>query len=474
MEAASIRTGQETAGRQGIALGSPLLRLQSDERLVTMIRRGNQNAFEALVSRYQGRLLGFCRNMLRSNEDAEDVLQEVFASAYTAMLADEREITVRPWLYKIARNRSLNHMRRSRPIGVDSMDIHVADYGTSTADRVEQQSEFRELVADIGLLPETQRTALLLREVDGLPYEQIADAMETTVPSVKSLLVRARVALAELSEARGLTCDDVRLELGEIAEGLKRRVSPPIRRHMKSCDSCKEFKAQLTVGNKVLAGMAPIGALAAIKQLVATHVGLGGSSAATAGGSTVGAGAASGLTSTLTATVSAVATKAAAGVAAAALVTAGAVEVQRDITSVAPQSSEVTASAAPTNAAAPLAAITPAIAPAATTVPVAAAATTAPAVAVTDSTNVAPADMAPVANVSPADTATAPATSDVVTTEDTTVLDPTTDGTASSSGSETVTESGSDQPAAATSDTAPIEPATDASAAQAPAAPAAG
>ena len=268
MEAASIRTGQETAGRQGIALGSPLLRLQSDERLVTMIRRGNQNAFEALVSRYQGRLLGFCRNMLRSNEDAEDVLQEVIASAYTAMLADEREITVRPWLYKIARNRSLNHMRRSRPIGVDSMDIHVADYGTSTADRVEQQSEFRELVADIGLLPETQRTALLLREVDGLPYEQIADAMETTVPSVKSLLVRARVALAELSEARGLTCDDVRMELGEIAEGLKRRVSPPIRRHMKSCDSCKEFKAQLTVGNKVLAGMAPIGALAAIKQLV--------------------------------------------------------------------------------------------------------------------------------------------------------------------------------------------------------------
>ena len=92
---------------------SPLLRLQSDEKLVALVRRGNHHAFEALVSRYQSRLLSFCRHMLSSREDAEDVLQEVFAAAFNAMIADERPINVRPWLYRIARNRSLNHLRKA-------------------------------------------------------------------------------------------------------------------------------------------------------------------------------------------------------------------------------------------------------------------------------------------------------------------------------------------------------------------------
>src|SRR3954452_20650166 len=100
----------------GLALRgpTPLLRLQSDERLVAMTRRGNQAAFAALVARYQARLLAVCRHMLGSREAAEDVLQEVFAAAFNAMVADERRINVRPWLYRIARNRSLNHLRRAQ------------------------------------------------------------------------------------------------------------------------------------------------------------------------------------------------------------------------------------------------------------------------------------------------------------------------------------------------------------------------
>src|ERR1700684_446773 len=93
------------SGAIGLHGRSPLLRLQSDERLVAMVRRGNSAAFELLVSRYEVRLLSFCRHLLRSREDAEDVLQEVLASAYNAMLADNRPINVRPWLYRIARNR---------------------------------------------------------------------------------------------------------------------------------------------------------------------------------------------------------------------------------------------------------------------------------------------------------------------------------------------------------------------------------
>jgi RNA polymerase sigma factor (sigma-70 family) len=194
-------------GADGLRGPTPLLRLQGDERLVALTRRGNQAAYEALVARYQSRLLAFCRHMLSSREDAEDVLQEVFAAAFNAMLADEREINVRPWLYRIARNRSLNHLRRSTAVGVDSMDIHLSEGGLTTADKVHRREEFRLLISDVQDLPETQRTALLLREIDALSYDQIAEAMETTVPSVKSLLVRARVSLAEASEARQLSCD---------------------------------------------------------------------------------------------------------------------------------------------------------------------------------------------------------------------------------------------------------------------------
>src|SRR5216683_6186986 len=248
MEVSALTHASSVPGLRG---PSPLLRLQSDERLIALVRRGNQNAFEALVGRYQSRLLSFCRHMLGSREDAEDVLQEVFAAAFNAVLGDEREINVRPWLYRIARNRALNHLRRATATGVDSMDVHFADHGISTSDRVMRRESFRELIADVHELPETQRTALLLREIDALSYEQIADAMETTVPSVKSLLVRARISLAEAAEARQLHCEEVRLELGEVAEGLV-KLSTPARRHVRGCDRCQFFKRQLKENNHAL------------------------------------------------------------------------------------------------------------------------------------------------------------------------------------------------------------------------------
>src|SRR3954453_10028895 len=92
---------------------SPLLRFAADDKLVALVRRGREDAFEVLVDRYRSRLLAFCRNMLRSAEDAEDVLQEVYVNAYRAMRADERPIAVKPWLYRIARNRCLNELQRN-------------------------------------------------------------------------------------------------------------------------------------------------------------------------------------------------------------------------------------------------------------------------------------------------------------------------------------------------------------------------
>jgi RNA polymerase sigma factor (sigma-70 family) len=321
------------AGAAGIHGRSPLLRLQSDERLIALIRRGNHHAFEALVARYQARLLAFCRHMLASREDAEDVLQEVFAAAFNAILADERAINVRPWLYRIARNRSLNHLRRTTAIGVDSMDVHLSEHGETTAEKAHKREEFRLLMSDVQDLPETQRTALLLREIDALSYDQIAEAMETTIPSVKSLLVRARVSLAEASEARLLTCEEVREELGEVAEGL-RRTTPAVRRHLRTCERCGAFRKQLRQTNRQLAALLPVGPLLFLKKSLLAHLGTtaaaGGSSAA-ASGAAGAAGAAAGSAAAGTAFqagMATLATKAAAGLAAAAIVTAGAVEVK--------------------------------------------------------------------------------------------------------------------------------------------------
>jgi RNA polymerase sigma factor (sigma-70 family) len=336
MEASALR---QSAALPAIAGRSPLLRLQSDERLIALTRRGHHGAFEALVQRYQPRLLAFCRHMLGSQEDAEDVLQEVFTAAFNAIRADDRPINARPWLYRIARNRSLNHLRRPQPAGQDSMDVFERDGGATTADTVHKREEFRQIVADVHQLPETQRTALLLREIDALSYDQIAEAMDTTIPSVKSLLVRARVSLAEAAESRLLTCAEVRLELGQVAEGLA-RTTAPVRRHLKGCDRCRTFRGELRKTTRALAAVYPIGPLIFMKKLWLAKAGVGGAGAAGAaasGGAAGGGGmagvaatAAGGITASgaVSAGVSTIAAKAAAGMAAAVIVTAGAVEVK--------------------------------------------------------------------------------------------------------------------------------------------------
>ncbi len=341
---------------------SPLLRLQSDERLIALTRSGHHAAFETLWGRYQSRLLAFCRHMLASREDAEDVLQEVFAAAFNAILADDREINVRPWLYRIARNRSLNHLRRASATGVDSMDVHFAENGISTSDKVLRRESFRELIADVHDLPETQRTALLLREIDALSYEQIAQAMETTVPSVKSLLVRARISLAEAAEARRLNCDEVRLELGEAAEGLT-KLSTGARRHVRGCERCAFFKKQLKQNNHALAMIMPVAPLLLVKKLLIAKLGsasAGGAHVAGGAGATVGAGATAGAAAgggaglaggVVTAGAGALAAKAAAGLAAAAIVTAGAVAADHAVVTHRHRPAIATASAATTGSA---------------------------------------------------------------------------------------------------------------------------
>ena len=228
------------AGTLGAApsLRSPLLRFAADEKLIALIRRGREDAFEVLVDRYRARLLTFCRNMLRSSEDAEDVLQEVLVNAYRAIRADDRPIAVKPWLYRIARNRCLNEMRKNGAAGVESMDVFEA-IGPTAGETVERREHLGEIVVDVKRLPEQQRAALLLREMEGLGYQQIAGVLETTVPSVKSLLVRARMGLAEAAEARAMSCGDANAMLVAPDDAARKAA----RRHVRHCTECGEDSA---------------------------------------------------------------------------------------------------------------------------------------------------------------------------------------------------------------------------------------
>jgi RNA polymerase sigma factor (sigma-70 family) len=335
-----LEAGFATATRVGVLGGrSPLLRLQSDERLISLLRAGNNAAFDVLFARYRTRLIAFCRHMLGSKEDAEDILQDVFAAAYNAILADSREINARPWLYRIARNRCLNHLRRPVPDGRDTMDDQLFGGGVSAADIVHKRADLRNLLEDVQRLPETQRTALLLREIDALSYDQIAEAMDTTVPSVKSLLVRARMSLAEASEARQLTCDEVRLQLAEVAEGL-RRTTPPLKRHVRDCEHCANYRKQLRKTSAAMAALFPVAPLLALKKLVLAKIGAaalaggagsgGGGAAATGGVAAAGATGGIGAGSVAGgAAVGAVTSKAIAGIAVTAIIAGGAVEAKR-------------------------------------------------------------------------------------------------------------------------------------------------
>ena len=180
-----------------------LLRLRADDQLVAAFRGGHDGAFEVLTERYRDRLLAYARHMLRGRTvaSAEDVVQDVLLRAYRALRADSRPMALRAWLYRIAHNRCLDELRGDRPTA-ELPDEVPAPAANDPATVLHRRERLRELVADIQGLPPQQRSALIIRELDGLSYAELADALDTTVPAIKSLLVRARMNLASAAEAR--------------------------------------------------------------------------------------------------------------------------------------------------------------------------------------------------------------------------------------------------------------------------------
>jgi RNA polymerase sigma factor (sigma-70 family) len=175
------------------------LRGGSDEVLVEALRGGDDEAMTLIDERYRDRLLAYVRRM-SAGADAEDVVQDVLARAYLALRADDRPMTLRPWLYRVAHNRCLDVLRRPTPVLTDTIDLGAAP--TTLGEQVAGRERLRQVVADIQALPDQQRSALIIRELEGLSYDELAQALDTTLPAIKSLLVRARMNLAKAAEER--------------------------------------------------------------------------------------------------------------------------------------------------------------------------------------------------------------------------------------------------------------------------------
>ena len=121
MEASALRA--PALGR--LPLGAPLLRLRSDEQLVALFRAGSDEAFRVLHDRYRQRLFAYVRQMLaaHSRPDAEDVLQDVFVRAFGALRNDRRDVQLRAWLYRVAHNRCIDHLRRPVPPAAEIFEM---------------------------------------------------------------------------------------------------------------------------------------------------------------------------------------------------------------------------------------------------------------------------------------------------------------------------------------------------------------
>ncbi|MGH2867238.1 MAG: RNA polymerase sigma factor [Solirubrobacteraceae bacterium] len=277
--------------RPRIAISTSLLRLRSDEQLVTLFRDGNEDAFRIIHDRYRGRLLAYARQMLSaSGQDSEDALQEVFVRAYYGLRADHRDLALRPWLYRVAHNRCVDVLRHNQTIPVDPAVARTPDQQDPAA-RAEQRDALRRLIADVRRLPEQQRSALLMRELSGMSYGDVAGALGVSVPAVKSLLVRARVGLAAASEARNTACAQIREDL-ILSHDRGVRASGLARRHLHECPGCREFRSEVRGVSRQLAALAPtLGPIGVIANLLG--IGGGGSAAAgsgVAGGSAAAAG----------------------------------------------------------------------------------------------------------------------------------------------------------------------------------------
>ena len=179
----------------------------SDKKLVERVQKGDKGAFDLLVLKYQHKIVNLVMRYVRDPELAQDIAQEAFIKAYRALPRFRGDSAFYTWMYRIAVNTAKNHLaaQRRRPMDVEldlqdpeQYDMHAKLKETDTPEGVTLSNELKETVERaIAALPEDLRTAIVLRELEGMSYEEIAETMECPVGTVRSRIFRARDAIGK-------------------------------------------------------------------------------------------------------------------------------------------------------------------------------------------------------------------------------------------------------------------------------------
>ncbi len=227
----------------------------TDEELVAAVRAGDDTAFERLFQRHHAPVTGYVARMLGSREPAEEVVQEAFISALRRLRETEGAMTFKAWIYGIARNAAIDHLRarsrRGTHVGIEHAEAALETSGRAAVSTPEAVAAGRQALSDLrgafGALTALHHRILVLRELEGLSYDEIGARLDLSRPQVESTLFRARRRLGEeYSElASGERCRHVQamLATGDVRRGL--RDAHRVERHVAHCSRCRREAARL-------------------------------------------------------------------------------------------------------------------------------------------------------------------------------------------------------------------------------------
>jgi RNA polymerase sigma factor (sigma-70 family) len=236
--------------------------VHTDHQLVSMVRAGDDRAFEELYDRYRRRITAYVYGMVSDHGRAEDVTQEVFVSALRRMRETERPIAFRPWIYEIAKNACIDAFRRRGR----SEEVSIQDDGLGGGEElrlvsstpapdvvVEAKQRLDHLCGAFGGLSDVHHQILVLRELEGLSYREIGERMGLSRPAVESTLFRARRRLTQEYDelASGTRCMRVQeiiscAATGALSGGDRRRMA----RHVAACQDCRRHARSLGVSTQ--------------------------------------------------------------------------------------------------------------------------------------------------------------------------------------------------------------------------------
>jgi RNA polymerase sigma-70 factor (ECF subfamily) len=170
----------------------------SDDALVAAVRSGSDAAFSAIVRRYEAPLTAYARQVLGGHHhDAEECVQDAFVRALRSLRGGDAEITLRPWLHAIVRNRCLDQLRKpNRTTDLDPHEAFLHDPSPGPVSTIARRVELEQVVGGLGSLPERQRRALVMHELEDRSHSQIGRVLGVSAGASKALVFRARQGVA--------------------------------------------------------------------------------------------------------------------------------------------------------------------------------------------------------------------------------------------------------------------------------------